>query len=417
MRAGMSETPPIADLSQSSISGPHWTSTRYSKNMMMDALVKHLLGLMPYGMSDLGEVLEVVGQCKPGDEERWINAWGAMAQRLQYRAEEAEREDKPVTASTAYLRASTYWRASLMYFSHPDDSRMRDHAHASSKCYERYLELSGYPGQYVEIPYETSFLPGHFYKSPVAGDNAPLLIITPGRDTWAEDTRWVYDGAIRRGIHCLVYDGPGQGFALRLNDLRFRHDWENVARPVVDFALTIPGIDPSRIGLMGLSFGGFLVPRAAAFEKRIKVCIADPGNPSWGDSIIGHFPTIISQALLGKYGDFLKRLFTRTLERVSFMEWLLRDYAWKHGVSSQEVFQTLQTYDNTSIIDQITCETLVMDGTEEIAKGQAQKLFDALKCPKHYLLFDETTTAQSHCQIGGYSTATEYLFDWLDGRL
>ena len=205
-RAGMSETVPIADLSQNSIPGPHWTSTRYSKNILMDALVKHTLGLTLYGMSDLGEVLEVVGQLKPGDEERWINAWSAMAKRLQYRAEEAERAEKRVTASTAYLRASTYWRVSLMYFSQPNDSRIKEHARASSECYERYIELSGYPGQYVEIPYENSFLPGHFYRSPVAGDKAPLLIITPGQDTWAEDTRWVYDGAIRRGstVWCMM---------------------------------------------------------------------------------------------------------------------------------------------------------------------------------------------------------------------
>lgn len=412
----MSKTHPIADLSQSSISGPHWTTTKYSKNMLMDALVKHILGLMQYGMSDLGEVLEVVGQLKPGDEERWINTWGAMAQRLQQRAEKAERTDKRVTASTAYLRASTYWRASLMFFSHPNDSRIGDYARASSKCYERYLELSGYPGKYVEIPYENSFLPGHFYRSPVAGDKAPLLIITPGRDTWAEDTRWVYDGAIRRGIHCLVYDGPGQGFSLRLNNLKFRHDWENVVRPVVDFALKIPGIDPARIGLMGLSFGGFLVTRAAAFEKRIKVCIADPGNISWGNSIIGHFPTPIRQILLGKGPDLLRRLFMWATKH-TILNWLLSDYAWKHGVPKEKVFQTLLAYDNTSIADQIECETLVMDGTEEIAKGQAKKLFDALKCPKHYMLFDETTTAQLHCQIGAYSTASEYLFDWLDKRL
>jgi len=258
----------------------------------MDALVKHTLGLTLYGMSDLGEVLEVVSQLKESDEESWINAWSAIAQRLQYRAEKAERADKRVTASTAYLRASTYWRVSLMSFNNPNDPRISDYARASSKCYERYLELSGYPGRYVEIPYEDRFLPGHFYRSPVAGDKAPLLILTPGQDTWAEDTRWVYDAAIRRGIHCLVYDGPGQGLALRLNNLRFRPDWENVVRPVVDFALTIPGIDPSRIGLMGLSFGGFLAPRAAAFEKRIKVCIADPGNLRWGDGMIGILQTI-----------------------------------------------------------------------------------------------------------------------------
>lgn len=327
-----------------------------------------------------------------------------MAQRLQDRAEKADRTGREVTAATAYLRASTYWRVSLMCFSQPDDSRMRDYSLAHAKCYERYLELSGYPGVYVEIPYENSFLPGHLYRSPVASDQAPLLIITPGRDTFAEDTRWVYDGAIRRGIHCLVYDGPGQGYALRLNNLKFRPDWENVVTPVVNFALNIPGIDPSRVGLMGLSFGGFLVPRAAAFEKRIQVCIADPGNLSWGGAIIGRLQTFSHLP---------------PDEIPPQMNSLVKDYAWKHGVPNtvQDVIRVLCAYDNTSIIDKIECETLVMDGTAEMVPGQALKFFDALKCPKDYMLFDETTTAQSHCQMGSYATATEYLFDWLDARL
>lgn len=380
----------------------HWTTTKYSKNMLMDALVKHLLGLVLYDMSDVGEVMEAVAQLKSIDEKSWINAWSALAKKLQDRAEKAVRSNKQITASTAYLRVSTYWRASLMFFSQPKDSRIRVYALASSKCYERYLELSDYPGKYVEIPYEDSFLPGHFYRSSVADDKAPLLIITPGRDTWAEDTRWVYDGAIRRGIHCLVYNGPGQGYALRLKNLHFRHDWENVVRPVVDFALIIPGIDLSRIGLMGLSFGGFLVPRAAAFDKRIKILITDPGNISWGASIINRLK------IISKLPAFL---------RPSFMNILLKDYAWKHGVSVKDVIQTLQKYDNTSVIDKITCETLVMDGSAEIIPGQAQKFFEALKCPKDYMLFDETTTAQLHCQMGSYATATEYLFDWLDERL
>jgi hypothetical protein len=403
-RDEMSETHPITALSQSSNSEPHWTSTKFSKNMLMDALVKHVLGLTLYGMADIGEVLEVVSQLTASDEENWISAWSAMAQRLQDRAEKAEQTGKQVTASTAYLRASTYWRVSLMSFNVPNDPRIRDYALASAKCYERYLELSGYPGQYVEIPYENSFLPGHFHRSPVAGDKAPLLILTPGQDTWAEDTRWVYDGAIRRGIHCLVYDGPGQGYALRLNDLRFRPDWENVVGPVVDFALTIPGIDPSRMGLMGMSFGGYLAPRATAFEKRIKVCIADPGCLSWGEGIISRLQSISN---------------LQPHDLPPEMNSLVRNIAWKHGVSDsvKDVIQALQAYDSTSVVDKITCQTLVLDGTAELNRGQAQKFYDALKCPKDYMLFDETTTAQQHCQIGGYATATEYLFDWLDERL
>lgn len=109
-------------------------------------------------------------------------------------------------------------------------------------------------------------------------------MITPGRDTWAEDTRWVYDEALRRGIHCVIYDGPGQGLALRMQGLTFRPDWEHVVTPVLDYALSkLEGeVDPGRIGLMGMSFGGFLNTRAAAFDKRFKVMVADPGNPRLG---------------------------------------------------------------------------------------------------------------------------------------
>ena len=384
--------------------GRHWASPKFfSQNVLIDALTKHILSLARFGMTDLGEVLEVVCQLKGSDEEVWINAWSAMAQRLQARAEEADKKGKQVTASTAYLRAATYWRCALLYFSHFTDPRMKDYAITSQKCYQRYLELSDYPGESIKIPYEDSFLPGHFYRSPVAGDKAPLLIVTPGRDTWANDI-WAVDGAIRRGIHCLTYDGPGQGFALRLNNLTFRNDWENVVGPVIDFALEkFAGIDPSRIALMGMSMGGYLISRAAAFDKRIKLLIPDPGNIRWGDAIIKHLQ-LFSNIQPHEIPEEIRNL--------------VRDYAWKHGVPNtiKDVAETLKNFDNSTIIDKITCETLVLDGTAEVFQG-AKPFFEALKCPKHYMCFDETTTAQSHGQIGGYATATEILFDWMTERL
>ncbi|WP_420469916.1 alpha/beta hydrolase family protein [Brevundimonas sp. FT23042] len=381
---------------------------------MMDALIKHLLGLVQSGMTDVGEVLDVMVRLEPDDEECWIKEWSVLAQRLQERAEKAHAAGRDITAASAFLRASTYWRASLMYFSLPEDPRIRINAEASARCYALYLAVSGYPGEFVKIPYEGGFLPGHFYRSPVAGENAPLLILTPGRDTWAEDTRWVYDNAVRRGVHCLVYDGPGQGFTLRLQGLPFRPDWEAVLGPVVDFALGLPGVDPDRIGLMGMSFGGFLSIRAAAFDKRIKLCITDPGSISWGRGIINHLPEPVRDIVLG---DGPLRGPTIWAMDKTPLNWLIRDYAWKHAVPHEEVFRTLLDYDNTAVLSQIECKTLVIDGAAEMSPGEARKLFDALDCPKDYLLFDEDTTAQAHCQMGGYATGAELLFDWIDENL
>ena len=46
---------------------------------------------------------------------------------------------------------------------------------------------------------------------------------------------------------------------------------------MLDFVLKLPAVDPKRIALMGVSLGGLLAPRAAAFEKRIAAVIANDG--------------------------------------------------------------------------------------------------------------------------------------------
>ena len=258
----------------------YWSEIKLSSDILTDAVAKHVLGLVYTGMADVGETLQCICDIDKFVDDGWAKSWSAMACKLQSQAEAYEAKGHAQSAATAYLRASTYWRVMLMNYTDILSPKVQEYAQIYMDCYERYLSLSGYPGEYIEIPYEDTLLPGHIYRSPYAEGKAPLLVITPGRDTWAEDTRWVYDEALRRGIHCVIYDGPGQGLALRMQGLTFRPDWEHVVTPVLDYALDkLRGaVDPDRIGIMGMSFGGFLNTRAAAFDKRFKVMVADPGN-------------------------------------------------------------------------------------------------------------------------------------------
>ena len=392
-----------------------WTQHEFIADPVMNDQFRAHLCQMLHGAADLGECLDTASRIDPDDEVSWLEAWLGTALRIHAQPDESHERGHRESAASAYLRAANYYRASLIHHALPD-ARVPDICRSSRRCQDRAFELAGYPATAIDIPYENTTLPGYFIRSPSAPATAPLLIMQQGRDAWPEDTQWVYENARRRGIHALIFHAPGQGLALRLGGLPFRPDWEAVIRPVVDFALRIQGVDAARLALMGLSFGGFLAPRAVAFEQRLKLCIANPGVLDWGASIRSHFESL--PGVMGLYERSPERFDTamNTLGRLwPTASWWLRDASRKHGVATPHaLFEELAKYDNRRFVERIRCHMLVMDGAAEaFSGGQAQQLFEALRCPKDLMFFDAVSTAQLHCQNGGTAHAAERLFDWL----
>lgn len=188
--------------------------------------------------------------------------------------------------------------------------------------------------------------------------------------------------------------------------------------PVLDFALRIAGVDARRIGLLGMSMGGALVPRAAAFDRRFRVLIANPGVLNWGAAMFSQFEQYFGDALplLDREPARFDALLREQMAAVPLFDWYLRDSMNKHGVSTPSaLLRALREFDNTKTVERIRCHTLVMDGTAEaFSVGQARALFDALRCPKDYMLFSAEDTGQLHCQEGAQAVASQRMFDWLD---
>jgi 2,6-dihydroxypseudooxynicotine hydrolase len=86
---------------------------------------------------------------------------------------------------------------------------------------------------------------------------------------------------LARGMATLAFDGPGQGEAEY--ELPIRGDYEVAVKSVVDWVEKRGDVDAARIGLWGVSLGGYYAPRAAAFEKRVQACIALSGPYDWAD--------------------------------------------------------------------------------------------------------------------------------------
>src|SRR5713226_7666305 len=64
-----------------------------------------------------------------------------------------------------------------------------------------------------------------------------------------------------------------------------RFDYEVPVRYAIDYLESRSDVDAKRVGLMGVSLGGYYAPRAAAFEPRLKAAIANCG----GYNCVGHF--------------------------------------------------------------------------------------------------------------------------------
>jgi 2,6-dihydroxypseudooxynicotine hydrolase len=100
-----------------------------------------------------------------------------------------------------------------------------------------------------------------------------------GLDSTKEEGEAYEAPFLARGMATLIFEGPGQGQAQY--DFAIRGDYEVPVRSVLDYIETRRDLDASRIGMWGVSLGGYYAPRAAAFDKRIKACIALGGPFNW----------------------------------------------------------------------------------------------------------------------------------------
>jgi alpha-beta hydrolase superfamily lysophospholipase len=97
----------------------------------------------------------------------------------------------------------------------------------------------------------------------------------------------------------MTFEGPGQGGVIRKQKIPFRYDWEKVVTPIIDFVTdNYQGqCDLKRLALMGISMGGYLAARAAAFEHRISACILYNGVYDGYDAIASSFPKSLLTAI------------------------------------------------------------------------------------------------------------------------
>ena len=212
--------------------------------------------------------------------EQWCAAWSARALVHERLGEEALGAGHDLSAGEHLTRAGVYYHfAKFLFVDRPQEMRA---AHKKAvECRNRALGLIDPPGERVAIPYEGKSLAG-ILRKPLGILRPPCVVMAMGLDSAKEEMDAYEQVFLARGLATLAFDGPGQGEAEY--DFPIRGDYEVAVRAVASWLEERGDVDAARLGLWGVSLGGYYAPRAAAYEPRIKACIALSGPYDWGEA-------------------------------------------------------------------------------------------------------------------------------------
>ncbi|WP_104523706.1 alpha/beta hydrolase family protein [Blastococcus atacamensis] len=209
----------------------------------------------------------------------WCRAWSDAARVHEDLGREALAEGRTRSAGTHLSTAAVYYHFGKFLFVEFPDQMRAAHERAVA-CLTDALPHLDPPGERIEIPFEGSRLVG-ILRRPHGSGPHPVVVMVPGLDSTKEEFRSTEALFLERGLATFSVDGPGQGEAEY--DLPIRGDWEVPGHAIVDTVAAQPGIDPDRIGVWGVSLGGYYAPRLASGVDQVKACVALAGPYNFGE--------------------------------------------------------------------------------------------------------------------------------------
>lgn len=352
----------------------------------------------------MGEIAEM---CEPlreaatrGDAEgskAFREVWIPMADRLEGLAQDDLARGRALSASQKLMRAANYLITAERLQAHGSEGRMALYKRHLATFYQA-LTLGGSGAYRVSIPYEGKHLSGIFRPAQGVSGPQPVLVQVNGFDS-TKEMRYMAQlpGMLAaRGIASLVLDQPGTGEALRLQNIPARFDAEHWATPVYDWLAARADVDAARIGIEGVSLGGYYAPRAVAFEPRFACGVSWGGNHDWRD---------VQKRRLEREGDFPVPHY-----------WA--HAAWVFGAKDTEEFMAkAEDMHLDGILDRIRVPYLVTHGKHDtqIPLKWAERTYAQLvNSPRRELIiFDERTGGVMHSSVDNSGPVLDAICDFV----
>jgi dienelactone hydrolase len=350
-----------------------------------------LLAQVAVGGADLFECARTAARIgrTTTDGEIWQREWSRTAEEVAAAGEAALKRGDIVTARRALQRSCSYWRHSEFFLPSFDPRREQAYTSGTSN-FQRAAELTDGLIERIRVPFEGVTMDGYFVRPDNSGTPRPTVLFLGGADSWAEELYFLGGTEFpARGVNVVMVDTPGRGSSLRFKQLYSRPDYEVPVAAILDFLEPRPDVDADRIGLAGVSFGGYYAPRAAAFEPRVKAVAAWCGTWSILTDFYEFYPPLQQQ-----------------------LQWLTG------SKDDAEARRKLAEFTLDGVADKLRIPVYVMHGTDDIIMdiAGARRFVSALTSDDVTVdIYDGAGSL--HCSYDYFSVATARLADWFVHRL
>jgi dienelactone hydrolase len=352
-----------------------------------------------------GRIGEIVDMCQPlrdaaasgadAGTPQFMAQWVAKAGTLITLADEDAVLDRNFSASDKLERAALYLLVAERMQQQGSAGREETYARARA-AFDRSTALGKLNRERVEISLGDGTMSALWTHAP-GGGGQPAVVYCNGLDSCKELLYWsrLPEALARRGISTLCVDQPGTGEALRVHGLPVDPHSESWASRAVDWLEQQPAVDPSRIGMTGISLGGHFAPRAVAYEPRFASGAVWGANHNWAE---------VQQARIRREGE-------------NPVPHYWAHVFWAFGAKDMDDFldrSAAMTLDGH--LDRIRVPFLVTHGARDrqIALDYAHQTYGQLaNSPRRELkIFTEREGGVEHVGADNMSFGRDYIADW-----
>lgn len=312
--------------------------------------------------------------------------------------------------------AIAYYRMSEFFMYDGDPDKKKYYKLASDMFYSYYSEY--FKRGIVErlnVPYEDVSLPVMHAKA--VGKSKDVILLHGGNDSYFEELFFPMLYLAENGYEVYLFEGPGQGGVMRLQNKHFTYKWEKPVRAILDY------LKLDEVTIVGASLGGMLAPRAAAFDKRIKRVVAWSILPNFLEVLIGTQPKLLQKIvkflLKIKCSPIINLVLRKKSKKDELIKWGLNHgmYAYE-AKSPYEYLVKMNKYQIINIGDKIDQDMLIIGATHDhfINYKLVGKEINCLTNVKSLTvkIFTEKQNAAAHCNVGNAKLVFDTIMNWIE---